>query len=285
MMKNKLPSGLACLLMILFVLVPAVSNGQSEKDIIKKHLQKLPTTHTGTAIRKYRMTAFYINKDLYGNFTGKQKITGEYTKGIENGFVNWTNVSISNSAGFSEPFPTGTKQEYMENFSYVPSPKMLEPEAFKKFPPTSDAVYARNLVWDMMAIESFAWDFTDSLKLNKPYHIPQLAREFTMADIGMYAQYNVQLCWTGISAVNNELCALFEYRALDNKLALSMPGLQSKGTEQYWGTIWISLKTKSIEAAVMYSGTMQELEIQGMNDKLLVKTIRDIQVEKIDKRQ
>jgi hypothetical protein len=280
-MKKKLTSGLAGSLVILFAIVPSVSNGQSEKSIIKKYLQKLPTAQAATTVQQYRMTAVYINRDLYGNFTGKLKITGEYTRGLENGFVNWRNILISNSSGFSDPFPPGTKQEYMENLSYVPSPKMLEAEAFKSFPPTSDAVFARNLVWDLMAIENLAWDFTDSLELNKPYRIPQITGAFNMADIGTYAHQEVQVCWTGISAINNELCAVIEYRALDNKVELSMPGLKSKGTEQYWGTTWISLKTKSVEAAVMYSGTMQELEIQGMKDKLLVKTIRDIQVEKI----
>jgi hypothetical protein len=50
---------------------------------------------------------------------------------------------------------------------------------------------------------------------------------------------------------------------------------------QYWGTILLSLKTKNIEKAVMYSGTMQELTISGMKDKMLVKTIRELNVDKI----
>ena len=102
-----------------------------------------------------------------------------------------------------------------------------------------------------------------------------------MADIGTYAHNEIQICWTGISAMNDELCAVLEYRALDNKIELSMDGFKTKGTEQYWGTTWISLKTRSVEAAVMYSGTIQEIDIRGMKDKLLVKTIREIQVEKI----
>ncbi|MDP4265774.1 MAG: hypothetical protein Q8941_24870, partial [Bacteroidota bacterium] len=242
---------------------------------------ELPAVKVSDSICKYRMTAIYTNLDLYGTFTGKIKITGDYTKGLENGSVNWNNIFISNSNNFSQPFPPGTRQAYMENFRYIPSPKMLDAGSFKNFPATADAVFARNLVWDMMAIESFARDFTDSLKLNKSYRIPQTGGAFNMADIGSYAHNEIQVCWTGISAINNELCAVIEYRAIDNKVELSMDGFKSKGTEQYWGTTWVSLKTKTVEAAEMYSGTMQELDIRGMQNKMLVKTIRNIQVEKI----
>ena len=280
-MKINLNFGLAGLLLILLVVTSSVSRGQGEKDVIKKYLQKLPTGKVGDSMHKYRMTAVYTNLNLYGTFTGKIKVTGDYTKGLENGFVIWNNIFISNSNVFSQPFPPGTSQAYMENFRYIPSTKMLDAASFKNFPATTDAVYARNLVWDMMVIENFARDFTDSLELNKSYRIPQSGGTFNMADIGSYGHNEIQVCWTGISAVNNELCAVIEYRALDNKLELSMDGFKSKGREQYWGTTWVSLKTKTVEAAVMYSGTMQELDIRGMQDKLLVKTIRDIQVEKI----
>ena len=46
---------------------------------------------------------------------------------------------------------------------------MLEADAFKNFPATPENVFARNLIWDMMSIERFAWNYSDSLKLNKPY--------------------------------------------------------------------------------------------------------------------
>jgi len=35
------------------------------------------------------MTAVYTNRDLYGNFTGKTKVIGDYTSGFENGSVSW----------------------------------------------------------------------------------------------------------------------------------------------------------------------------------------------------
>jgi hypothetical protein len=279
-MKTKLNSGLAALLLSLLIISPFVSKGQGEKTVIKKYLTELTAVPVSNTPQKYLMTAVYTNRDLYGTFTGKTKVSGEYTRGLENGFVKWNNILVSGSNDFKAPFPAGTRQEYMENIKYVPSPKMLDADAFKNFPGTPEGVYSRNLVWDMIGIEGFAWDHTDSLALNKIYRIP-VNGEFAMADIGNYSHNEIQLSWTGISAIKDELFAVIEFRALDNKLEISMPGIKTKGTEQYWGTVWVSLKNKLIGRAVMYGGTMQEIEVTGMQNKFLVKTIRELWVEKI----
>lgn len=265
------------------IVAPSNCNGQSQKAIINKYLKELPggkVVNDGK-LQKYRMTAVYTNRDLYGNFTGKQKISGDYTRGFENGYVAWNNIYISGSNNFSEPFPAGIRQEYMENFKYIPSPKMIEKEAFKGFPAGTETVFAKNLVWDMMMIENFAWDFSDSLKLNRTYIIPEITGQFAMADIGNYSHQRIQICWTGISVVNNKLCAVIEYRALDNKIELSMDQIKTKGTEQYWGTTWVALEDKQVEYAEIYGGTIQEIEVTGMKNKFLVKTIRELLVEKI----
>ena len=282
-MKKSLNPGLTGILLSLLLLMPATTRGQSEKAVIKKYLKELTNVPVNNKLQKYRMTAVYTNRDLYGNFTGKTKITGDYTRGLENGFVSWNDVFISGSNSFSEPFAKGARQEYMENIKYIPSSKMLEPKAFKDFPPNPESVFSRNLIWDMMAIEGFAWDHTDSLELNKPYSINESNGEFTMADIGTYSHTDIQLQWTGISAFNDELCTVIEFRAIDNRIEITMDGFKTKGTEQYWGTIWVSQKTGLIEDAVMYGGTIQEIEVTGMQNKFLVKTIRELWVDKLNK--
>jgi hypothetical protein len=55
----------------------------------------------------------------------------------------------------------------MENIKYVPSQKMLDAQAFKDFPTSPETVFSRNLIWDMMTIEGFAWNYIDSLELNR----------------------------------------------------------------------------------------------------------------------
>ncbi len=276
-MKTKLR---LVLFITLFILIPAVINAQSEKAVSGKYLSKIPKVHKKTE-QKYRMTAIYTNRDLYGNFTGKLKITGEYITGLKGDSVMWNNVFISSSNNFSGPFPAGVKQEYMENMKYVYSSKMLDKESFKNFPAKTDAVFAKNLVWDMMMIEEYAWKYDDSLKLNKYYIIHPRSTSFEMGGVGSYSHDNIQIRWTGISEMNHELCAVIEYRAIDNLLEINMDQIKGKGTEQYWGTTWISLKTGLIEFADTYSGTIQEIQVKGMDNKFLAKTIREIRVDKI----
>jgi len=281
-MKNNLFPLLAVVLILSGIVIPAPCYSQNHRAIINKYLTKLPSGKPENKKCKYRMTAVYTNLDLYGNFTSKKMVTGDYTKGLENDQVSWNNVLISGSSKKSGLFDGGVKQDYMEKITYVPSSKMLETEAFKNFPVNAENVLARNLIWDMMTIEMFAWEYSDSLKLNQNYIIPNITGEFNMAEIGTYEHAGIQLCWTGISLMNNEMCAVIEYRAIDNKLNISMEQIKTSGTEQYWGTTWISLESKLIEHAEMYGGTIQEIAVKGLNDKFLIKTIRELWVEKID---
>jgi len=261
-MKNKLNSSRIGFLISLLILLSLNVQGQSEKAVIKKYLNKLPDHQIVKAQQKYKMTAVYTNRDLYGNFTGKTKVSGDYTMGLPGDSAMWENVYIANSNSFSDPFPQGTKQEYMENLKYFSSSKMLDKESFKNFPSTAETVYARNLVWDMMMIEGFAWKHTDSLRLNRYYIIHPQSAPFDMGGIGKYSHDNIQIRWTGISEMNNEICAIIEYRAVDNLLEINMDQIKGKGTEQYWGTTWVSLKSGIIEYADTYSGTIQEIKVE-----------------------
>src|SRR5664280_1377238 len=119
-MKKQLISNRAGLLISIFLIMACSVNAQSEKAVYGKYLKELPKIHNKIE-QKYRMTAIYTNRDLYGNFTGKMKITGDYIIGLQGDSVKWENVFISSSNNFSEPFPVGLKQEYMENLKYGPA--------------------------------------------------------------------------------------------------------------------------------------------------------------------
>jgi len=281
-MKKKLNAGFTGLMLSLLIIAPSVSNGQSEKAVIKKYLSELPDHQIGKTIQKYKMTAVYTNRDLYGNFTGKIKVSGDYTKGLPGDSAAWNNVYIAHSSNEDQPFEGEMKQDYMENFRYVPSGKMVEEkEAFKDFPSSLETVYAKNLVWDMLSFEIFAWNYYDSLKLNKTYIVPDINGQFDIAGVGKYSHKKILIFWKGISEINGELCAIIDFDAIDNKIEFSMNQIKTKGTEQYWGTVMVSMKTKNIESAEMFSGTMQEIEVTGMKDKILVKTIRELEVNRI----
>jgi len=133
----------------------------------------------------------------------------------------------------------------------------------------------------MMAIEGYAWNYFVSLHINKTYIVPDIHGSCNIADIGSYNHTKIELNWIGISKMNNELCAIIEYRAMDNKIEMNMNEMKSKGIELYWGKTWVSLNNKQIEHAEMYSNTIQELEIQGLPDKILVSTNRVLNLDKI----
>lgn len=281
-MKRKLNQGFTGFLISLLLIVPSALNGQSEKAFIKKYLSELPKISTINSPVRYRMTAVYTNSDIYGRFSGKLKISGDYTKGLENGNARWNNVFISNSSQADEEFKEGIKQEYMENFIYEPSAKIVtESGAFGNFPSSLEVVYSKNLVWDMLSLETFGYEYYDSLKLNIPYVISDIKGQFVIADLGDYTHKEVLLCWTGVTNFNNQLCSVIEFTAPDNRITMDMQQIKTKGTEQYWGTILISMKSKNIEHAVMNSCTVQEIEVAGMKDKFIMRTIRELEVNRI----
>jgi hypothetical protein len=265
------------------IISPVLCYSQGEKAVINKYLKRLPDTAPPAygQTEKYRMTAVYTNMDLFGNFMDKTKVTGDYTSGLKDGYVKWENIFIAASKKRDEPFPEGVKQEYMEGFKYIPSEKMVQSDAFKNFPKTTENIFARNLIWDMYSFDIFVWRYYDSLRLNQTFTIPDINGEFDMAEIGKYSHNKICLIWKGITELNGSLCAVIDFNALDNKLAIDMDMISTKGTEQYWGTVLVSLKTKSIEKGIMYSGTIQEVNVKGMDNKFYIKTIRELTVDRI----
>jgi hypothetical protein len=85
-MKKKLNSGCAGILISLLIIVPSIAKGQSERAVEKKYLSELPKVQMAKTVQKYRMTAIYTNRDLYGNFTGKTMVSGDYTRGLPGEF-------------------------------------------------------------------------------------------------------------------------------------------------------------------------------------------------------
>ena len=275
-------------LMTILMVMPLITGsaecfGQNIRSVERKYMTTLPfgKPEDNDHLQKYRMTAVYKNMDVYGNFTGKTRVSGDYTRGYKGGYAQWNNVSVSDSKDDGAPFDQGKKQEFLENFRYIPSTGMMNGSDFKSFPKSIDNIFARNLIWDMLSVEIFAWRYNDSLKMNKVFTLPDIKGEFDMADIGKYNHASIQLCWTGISVMNNQLCAVIEYRALNNKLSITFGVVKTKGTEQYWGNTWISLKTREIEFAEIYSSTFQEIQVPELKDKMLTKTIRELTVERI----
>jgi hypothetical protein len=278
--------GLACMLLIAFiitmiiVLIISISNPVSAqvKDpreiLLSKHLPSGITLKEQGPL-SYSMITDYYNHDILGNFYSKMRIAGTYTRGLEKDQVKWDNVTIAQSVSKEADFPSGTKQEYMEGFTYVPSEKMMGTEPFSKFPVATGA-FGKNLIWDVMGFEAFAWLYFDSLELNTPFVANKINGKINIEGLGSFENKKIMLTWTGISIMNDETCAVIEYLALDNPLDFKADFMDMKGRSHYWGTVWVSLSDKEIERAVLYEDVNMDMKLAGQEKSQLMNTTREI---------
>lgn len=267
---------------ILIFLICVSSLSFSQKKLSEKMLESLPANlELKDDLQKFKVTTTHYNGDVLGNFFNKQQICGEYTRGLQNGEVCWNNVSIAFSmspdrnAAFEQRIPIA----YMENFTYLPNEDMIKAEKFSTF--TEHAAFTKNLVWDMLAIEGFSWAYFDKLKLNEEFSTPQFNGKIELAGEGFFENKDIRITWTGISKMNDELCATLEYRTLNNPLEIKNESMEMKGRSHYWGTIWVSLQDKQVEHALLFEDVMMELLLSGQTQKQLLNATREITFERI----
>jgi hypothetical protein len=222
--------------------------------------------------RSYRFTVDYNTASRTGEVLHRERVTGDYTRGLANGEVEWKNVGEAKADGATVPFSPAQKQDFIEGFHYpVGSPDTLKPDFFKSFPPS--AVFERNLIWDTSMIESFGQNFFDQLKLNVPLHI-SADQDVNMPGVGTFHSRDTVLEWVGRSRRNGQECALIDYRAFFNPLQLAVGGMTVQGRSDYWGEIWVSLATKQIEYATIYEEVSGEMKLPGQDTPQLLSVFR-----------
>jgi hypothetical protein len=223
--------------------------------------QGLATKDAGP--RTYRFMVDYQNANPQGAIVHRQRITGEYTRGLAGGEVQWKNVAQAEADGASGPFGAPQKRDFMEGFRYKNDlGGTMQPEFFKGFPPP--AVFERNLVWDTGMIELFGQGYFEKLKLNEPYHA-MANQDVKMPDMGTFHNRDVVLEWVGRSYRNGQECALIDYRAFLNPLEIATGGMTLRARSDYWGQIWVSLKTKQIEYGTLYEEVLGEMKLPGQD--------------------
>ena len=169
------------------------------------------TTVKDSGPRTYRFVVDYNTANTKGELVYRQRVTGEYTRGLPGGEVMWKNVSLANAVGATAPFDAPQKSGFMEGFRYRNDmASTMTPDFFKGFPPT--AVMQRNLVWDTSMIEMFGQNHFDQLKLNEPYQLIS-NQDVNIPDVGTFRNHNVVLEWIGRSQRNGQECALITYEA------------------------------------------------------------------------
>ena len=222
--------------------------------------------------RSYRMEVEYNTANTKGEVIFRQRLSGDYTRGLPAGEVMWKNVTQADAAGPTSPFPTPQKQDYMEGFHYRNNAAdSMNPDFFKGFPPT--AVVERNLVWDTGMLEMFGQNYFEHLKLNEPYHAISNEDE-NMPGVGVFHNRDVVLEWIGRSQRNSQDCALVRYQAFFNPIDIATGGMTLKGRSDYWGEIWVSLTTKQIEYGTLYEVVVGEMKLPGQDTTQVINVFR-----------
>lgn len=213
--------------------------------------------------RTYRFTVDYDTANSKGEIIRRQRLTGDYTRGLDGGEVIWKNVAQADVNGATAPFGPAQKRDFMDGFQYKNDlSSTLKPDFFKGFPPT--AVFERNLVWDTGMMEMFGQNYFAQLKLNEPFSLGT-NEDVTMPGVGTFRNHNVVLEWVGRSERNGQDCALIRYQAFFNPLSIANGGMTLIGRSDYWGLIWVSLATKQIEYGTLSENVQGELKLAGQD--------------------
>lgn len=231
-------------------------------------------------LRTYRFTVDYDAANTRGEIMSRQRLVGEYTRGLEGGDVMWKNVTQADAVGATAPFAPPQKREFMEGFRYRNAmANTMKPDFFKAFPPS--AVFERNLVWDTGMIEMFGQNHFAHLKLNEPYHA-MTSDDVVMPDVGTFHNRDIVLEWIGNSQRNGQDCALIKYQAFFNPLELASGGMTLKGRSDYWGEIWVSLATRQIEYATLQEVVVGEMKLPGQDTTQVIDVFRIGRFEPLD---
>lgn len=238
---------------------------QNGPQLSQSHLWTLPAhiAVTDSGPRTYRFSIDYNMASLTGEIVQRQRITGEYVRGLPNNEVEWHNVGLATAAGPTGPFPAPEKRAFMEGFRYRNDvAATMTPIFFQSFPPT--AFMERNLVWDTAMFESFGQDHFDELKLNVPVHVGAKDQDVSLPQVGTFRNHDIVLEWVGRSHRNGQDCAVIEYRAFFNPVNIDA-GVVMKARSDYWGELWVSLVSKQIEYATLYEEVTGQMKLPGQD--------------------
>ena len=251
---------------------------QSSDTMSWKLPQQLAVKDNGP--RTYRFTVVYYVANSTGDVVQRQRLVGDYTRGLPDGEVSWKNVSQAQADGATASFGAEQKRSFMEGFRYRTGlTDSLSPDFFKGFPPT--AVFERNLVWDTGMIESFGQNFFAHLRLNEPYHTGS-EQPMKLPGVGSFQNRDIVLEWVGYSRRNGQDCALIKYQSFLNPVEIANGGMTMKARSDYWGEIWVSLQTRQVEYGTIYENVTGEMKLAGQDTPQLVNVFRVGALEPVD---
>ena len=275
MKKNIIISALSLMGLIFTV----DSFAQSTK--IEKYLDNLPQglkTDTNKPMH-YKLTIDWTNRDIDGNPINHSIAIGELTKAFENDSIKLSNVTLTEAGG---SVTNKQKLKELDGLKYkIDGDNFTKPDFYKDFPQARIDLI-RWFVQDQLAFEVYGLMYFDSLKLDTPFY-PDFFRNHK-AQFDKYVNFNTRdlnITWTGISKIDNEICALIHFQALYNTIDADTDVMKLNGRSCFWGDIWISLNDKQIEYATMSEDLIFKMNLKANNYEQRINLQRELKFEKI----
>ncbi len=241
----------------------------------------LPKEQTNAQAHQYLVKTTYMNYDIFGTYAGKYSFEGKYKTTSTHGTQEWSDV-------LKYPYPQADDTEpqnldYMNGFSYNYEQDLFAPEFFASFP--NDAIEAKNMVWDMCGMESFAWGFNDLLELNVPYRAKGANGVVELAGLGTFDNRDIQLTWMGYTRQDDRVLTMINFQTFNNPLEVELQigdrQFSSKGRSHYWGTIWLDVEEGCIDHIQLYEDVVMETGFKQDTIKNQFDVVREMTVTKI----
>ncbi|MEO0293005.1 MAG: hypothetical protein ABIN61_02145 [candidate division WOR-3 bacterium] len=253
-----------------------------EKKSIEDLLIKQPKLKFDEKVpQRYKITSTLYNRDMEGNIVSTIQLSGKFTRYVEKGEVlcRWEDVKMVSSKETSSEFPEGKSLDYLEDFLYPLSGKILNEDFYKDFP-EEEKTYVKTLIWDAPWIE-VAYVSIDNAEYNKPFFSSDLEnKKIDIQNFALLKIKNLKGSWSGVAKKNGEVCALIEFKALSNPIETKLEGLSVKGRTCSWGSFWVSLEDHEVEYAQVNEDVIMEMTLPNF-PKQILNMQREVEFQKI----
>jgi hypothetical protein len=270
------------MLVLLLMLTPVLAFTQS-RDVEKLLSVKPYSINYKHEVQSYRVTLKWQNLDaINGNKFNCNTLKANFTAGLPGDSVRWNNVQMGSAEDFNQKEFDGKELPELNNFTYKGVNMDFLRLDFYKNIPAEHIDIARWLVSDAIQMQGLAWYVFDSLEYRKEF-IPKVLTNTNIKFqnwVAFSSRYQ-KLTWNSIAEFNNEICAVIQFESLYNPLEIENPSMKLKGRSLYWGEMWISLKDKQVEYAIMYEDVVFKLKSDNFPQEQLIDLQRVVNFEKV----
>lgn len=196
--------------------------------------------------------------------------------------ASWDKVRMAQISDFNDEPQHTVNLSALDGFTYGINSMDFLRESFYNELPADLRDLARWLVSDAIQMQGMVWYLIDSLEFNKELS-PDMLKDYDIEFenwVKFTSRYQ-KLKWSSITKHNEEVCAVINFRSAYNPVQAKTDDMSFKGRSLYYGEIWVSLRDKQVEYAMMFEDLVMELESSMFPEKQLIDLQREIVFDRI----